>query len=92
MAGGAFWAAKPRKMEKTMSISTVDRHDEHTGKVHHLLARLATTLQRLGDRYRAATGLHQLESMSDWQLRDIGFDRCGIRHGISLKANSHHAE
>ncbi len=80
-------------MEKTMSISTFDRPNGHAGKDHHLFARLATALQRLGDRYRAATGLHQLESMSDWQLRDLGFDRCRLRHGISqLKAKSRHAE
>jgi uncharacterized protein YjiS (DUF1127 family) len=31
--------------------------------------------------------------MSDWQLRDIGFDRCQIRHGICQpKAQRHHAD
>ncbi len=79
-----------------MSISTQlgsGRQDEPAGTVRHLFGRLSLGLQRLGDKYRSATGLHQLESMSDWQLRDIGFDRCQIRHGISEpKARSHHAD
>ena len=46
---------------------------------------MASLLRRLGERYRAATALRRLETMSDWQLKDVGFDRCGIRHGISLR-------
>jgi hypothetical protein len=83
-------------MEKTMSISTQlgsDRQDGSAGTVRHLFGKLSLGLQRLGDRYRSATGLQQLESMSDWQLRDIGFDRCQIRHGISEpKVLRHHAD
>jgi len=83
-------------MEKTMSISThaaFDRQNGRAGTARHLFAKLALGLQRLGDRYRSATGLRQLEAMSDWQLRDVGFDRCRIRHGISQpKAQRHHAD
>ncbi len=63
------------------------------GTVRHLFGKLTLGLQRLGDRYRSATGLHHLETMSDWQLRDIGFDRCQIRHGISQPmVRRHHAD
>ena len=56
------------------------------GKSQHPgLERMASLLRRLGERYRAATALRRLETMSDWQLKDVGFDRCGIRHGISLR-------
>ena len=56
------------------------------GNPHHPgIERLANVLRSLAERYRAATALRQLETMSDWQLKDVGFDRCGIRHGISLR-------
>jgi uncharacterized protein YjiS (DUF1127 family) len=53
---------------------------------HSFLNRVASLLRRLGERYQAATALQQLESMSDWQLKDVGIDRCGIRHGFSLRS------
>ncbi len=52
---------------------------------HPGFGRMAAMLRRLGERYRTATALRQLETMSDWQLKDVGFDRCGIRHGVSLR-------
>lgn len=79
-----------------MSISThlgSDRQEGPTRTVRHLFGKLTLGLRRLGDKYRSATGLHQLEAMSDWQLRDVGFDRCRIRHGISQpKVLRHHAD
>jgi uncharacterized protein YjiS (DUF1127 family) len=52
---------------------------------HQGSERMTSLLRRLAERYRAATSLRQLETMSDWQLKDVGLDRCGIRHGISLR-------
>jgi hypothetical protein len=31
------------------------------------------------------TALRQLETMSDWQLKDVGIDRCGLHHGFLLR-------
>ena len=52
---------------------------------HPKFDRIADFLRRLGERYRAATALHQLETMSDWQLEDLGIDRCGLHHGFPLR-------
>ena len=63
----------------TVSVAGNER-SKHPG-----FGRLASRLRRLAERYRAATSLRQLETKSDWQLKDVGLDRCGIRHGISLR-------
>jgi uncharacterized protein YjiS (DUF1127 family) len=49
------------------------------------LHRAASFMRRLGERYRAVTALRHLETMSDWQLKDVGIDRCRVRHGMSLR-------
>ncbi len=76
-----------------MTIITASAASRSRGKPHHPgIERLASLLRSLVERYRAATSLRQLETMSEWQLKDVGFDRCGIRHGISLRRmGSRHA-
>jgi uncharacterized protein YjiS (DUF1127 family) len=78
-------------MEKMTGISAqaaFDGQEQQIRPVRHILSRTVGLLRRLGDRYRAATGLRQLESMSDWQLRDIGIDRCRIHYGIRPQRES----
>jgi uncharacterized protein YjiS (DUF1127 family) len=64
----------------------------HGKSQHSKLDRIAEFLRRLGERYRTATALRQLETMSDWQLKDVGIDRCGLHHGFLLRrTGSSHA-
>jgi len=57
----------------------------HGKSQHPKFDRIADFLRRLGERYRAVTALRQLETMSDWQLKDVGIDRCGLHHGFLLR-------
>jgi uncharacterized protein YjiS (DUF1127 family) len=69
-----------------MTSLTVPVVPSRPGKSQHpKFYRIAAFLRLLGERYRAATALRQLETMSDWQLEDLGIDRCAIRHGFSLR-------
>ncbi len=74
-----------RKKQKMTSV-TLPVVPSRPGKSHHpKFGRIADFLRRLGERYRSATALRQLETMSDWQLKDVGIDRCGLQHGFSFR-------
>ena len=61
-----------------------------------MLARLKAFLRRLSREHRARAGARRLQSMSDWQLKDIGVHRSEIWylvHGVPASSvRSHHAE
>jgi uncharacterized protein YjiS (DUF1127 family) len=74
-----------RKKQKMTSVNLADVPGRPGKSQHPKFGRIADFLCRLGERYRTATALRQLETMSDWQLEDVGIDRCGIRCGLSIR-------
>jgi len=49
--------------------------------VARILARLGAIRRELRGRRAARIGIRQLQSLSDWQLKDIGLQRSEIWHG-----------
>jgi uncharacterized protein YjiS (DUF1127 family) len=62
------------------------RHRSPQGIVARILARLGAIRRELREQREARIGVRQLQSLSDWQLKDIGLQRSEIWHragGIS---------
>jgi len=63
------------------SAKTGDAHRRNA--VHFRLGFIATFAKMLRDRRRRARSRHELQSLSDYGLRDIGVARCEIDYLIA---------